>query len=161
MRLRRVMKVVATALALGGCVVQTPLSGPGYDAREGVTATGEGPLVLSLTAAVLKDDDTARDRFWAYVDTVEASLPGRPGLVAYAKRTELFGDTAWTMTVWTDRDSLRAFVDSEPHRNAMRAAFGALSDARFARVEIDRNDLPVSWDRALELLESDGRHYYE
>jgi len=156
MGMRRLLYVAVSAVSLGGCVVATPFRGPGQD----VTA-GSSELVLSLTQATLNDDSRARAVFWDYVDRVETSLEDQPGFVGFSKRTELFGDNAWTMTVWSDAESLQAFVESEPHRAAMRNAMGALADARFVRVTIGRDELPVTWERALELLERQGRQYYE
>ena len=156
MSMRRLLYVAVSAITLGGCVVATPFRGPGQD-----VAAGTGELVLSLTQATLNDDSRARAVFWDYVDQVEASLEDQPGFVGFSKRAELFGDNAWTMTVWSDAGSLQAFVNSAPHRAAMRDAMGALADARFARVTIGRDELPVSWERALELLDRQGRQYYE
>jgi len=161
MTVGRLFQLTLAALLLGGCVVSTPFVGPGYDPASQRADGGKAQVVLSLTQAVLKDDSEARDLFRDYVEVVEASLPERHGFIGFSKRTELFGSNAWTMTVWSDAASLEAFVDSTPHRAAMQAAMGALVDARFARVNIDRRELPVSWERALELLENNGRHYYE
>ena len=161
MTVRRVLQAALSALALGGCAAETPFRGPGYDAKRGVIGGVGDKLVVSVTAAAVKDTPEARAVFWDYVDQVEASLPDRPGFVGYSKRRELFGNTAWTLTVWADSASLIAFIDSEPHRTAIRAASDSFDDARFARVTVDRSEVPVSWERALALLETSGRHYFE
>ncbi|MDJ0951410.1 MAG: hypothetical protein QNJ94_21065 [Alphaproteobacteria bacterium] len=147
------------AFVLGGCAISTPFRGPGYDPNKGVTLEGEGKVVVSLTEAVLRADGERRPVFWANVGRVEASLEGREGLVGYAMRRQLFGNQAWTMTVWADEASLIAFVESAAHQTAIREAGGALEAARFARVAIDREDIPISWERALELLDSGSRQY--
>lgn len=138
--------------ALAGCAISTPFQGPGYDRRQGVTLAGDGRVVMAITEAVLNGDRSQRSTFWSYVDQVEATLPTRPGFVGYALRREIIGRRAWTMTVWTDEASLDGFVGSDVHQAAIRASMGALACADFARVEIERGDVPISWDRALALL---------
>jgi hypothetical protein len=86
-------------------------------------------------------------------------LPGRPGFVGYAKRTRLFGNEAWTMTIWADEKSLNDFVESKVHQTAIRESINALASANFARVELKRAEMPLSWDRALQLLAQNGRPY--
>ncbi len=143
--------------ALAGCAISTPFQGPGYDRQQGVTVAGDA-LVVAITEAVLNGDRSQRSTFWRYVEQVEATLPARPGFVGYALRREIIGRRAWTMTVWTDEASLDGFVQSDAHQAAIRASMGALACANFARVEIERVDVPISWDRALELLAAgDGR----
>ncbi|MDJ0942566.1 MAG: antibiotic biosynthesis monooxygenase [Kiloniellales bacterium] len=143
-----------SVFGLGGCAISTPFQGPGYDRRDGVTVDGEGRLVVAVTKAVLRDDGARRATFWDYVFEVEASLPERPGFVGYSLRRELLGKQAWTMTVWTDEASLAAFVESDIHQAAIREALGALACARFARLEVARDEVPVAWDRALALFEA-------
>ena len=138
--------------ALAGCAISTPFQGPGYDRRQGVTLAGDGRLVVAITEAVLNGDRSQRSTFWDYVGQVEASLPSRPGFVGYALRREIIGRRAWTMTVWSDAASLQGFVESDVHQAAIRSSMGALACASFARVEIERAGVPISWDRALELL---------
>ena len=139
---------------LSGCAISTPFQGPGYDRQEGVTIAGEGQVVVALSKAVLRDDGTLRSTFWDYVFRVEASLPEQSGFVGYSLRREILGKQAWTMTVWSDEASLTAFVESDVHQAAIRNALGALSCARFARLEVARDEVPISWDRALAAFEA-------
>ncbi len=142
-----------STFALGGCAISTPFQGPGYDRRNGVTIAGEGRVVVALTKAVLRDDGALRSTFWDYVLRVEASLPERAGFVGYSLRRELIGKRAWTMTVWSDEASRAAFVQSDVHQAAIGEAMGALACARFARLEVARDEVPIPWHRALALFE--------
>ncbi|MCG8693896.1 MAG: hypothetical protein MI806_22050, partial [Minwuiales bacterium] len=63
------------------------------------------------------------------------------------------------MTVWSDEASLIAFVQGETHQAAIAEGFEALETAGFARFEADRADIPVAWDRAIEILEKSQRSY--
>ena len=143
-----------SVFSLEGCAFSTGFQGPGYDRRTGVTQTGEGWLVVGLTQAVLRDDGALRSTFWDYVWKVAASLPEQPGFVGYSLRRELFGKRAWTMTVWSDEASLAAFVGSDIHQAAIREAMDALACARFARLEVTRDEVPIPWDRALAVFEA-------
>ena len=144
--------------AIAGCAISTPFKGPGYDRDQGVTIEGDDKVVVALTEAVLDGSRSQRSTFWDYVSQVEATLPGRPGFIGYALRREVIGSRAWTMTVWTDEESLDGFVRSDVHQAAIQASMEALACADFARATLDQTDIPISWDRALELLaEGDGR----
>ena len=151
--------LVLLSLLTFGCTISTPFRGPGYDRGSGVTVAGNNTVIVSLTNAVLHDDGKLRDTFDRYVEQVVDSLEGREGLVGYSLRRQLLGNEAWTMTVWRDENSLRQFVNSGPHQAAIREAFPSLKSARFARVEVSRDEIPISWERAEQLLEQSTRGY--
>lgn len=156
MRTVRTILMLITLSALAGCAITTPFQGPGYDRGRGVTIAGEHRLVVAVTEAVLRSDRTKRSTFWDYVSKVEASLPEHPGFVGYTLRRQIIGRRAWTLTVWSDEASLDGFVASDTHQAAIREAMVALECADFARFEIDRADIPVTWDRALAALAESG-----
>lgn len=149
------LAALGAALGLAGCAIATPFK-PAAHAPPGA---GDRPAIIAVTEARLGDNRALRRAFWDHVDKVEASLPDQPGFLGFSKRTELFGDRAWTMTAWTDEDSLEAFVRSETHQRAIAAAFGALDGARFARIETTRGAMPPDWDAALRQLDQAGRAY--
>jgi len=150
---------VVSFVALGGCAIATPFQGPGYDGRDSAAAEGPDKLIVAVTNGVLNGDSDARSRFWDHVAKVERSLSERQGFVGHSKRKEIFGNEVWTLTVWRDESSLNAFVQSDTHQTAIREAFGAFETARFARFEISRREMPVTWDRALAALEKANRTY--
>ena len=156
---RRLSIAALSLLALGGCAIATPFEGPGFDREKGVTLEGPDRVVVAITKAVLQGDSSERSGFWTNVRRVEASLESRQGLIGYSLRRQLFGSTAWTMTVWIDEASLDAFVGSSVHQTAIEQSLPALSQTGFARFEMERDDIPLPWDRAVEILEEDGRHY--
>lgn len=154
----RVLTLVSL-VALGGCAFATPFRGPGYDSRTGVTIGTDDEVVVALTKAVLRGDRSKRSDFWDSVWRVEASLAEQEGFIGYSLRREFFGPTAWTMTAWLSEEDLDAFVQSPTHQAAIEGSSSALQATGFARFAVDRDDLPLAWDRALEILERDGRHY--
>ena len=144
---------------LGGCAVSTGFKGPGYDRSAGVTAPGEGPVVVALTRATLHPGGTGRSRFRAGTADILDALPDQPGVVGWSVRRTLEGSTAWTMTVWQDEASLKAFLRSPAHRSAVTASLDAVSTAVFARIPVERNRIPLSWEEALAILEREGYSY--
>ena len=156
------LQLVITLLLLSsffGCVIDTPLKGPGVESGSGEMKDEAETVFVSLTYAVLVDDPKLNSTFWSHVGMVEASLPGHPGFVGYSKRKRLFGNEAWTMTIWTDEKSLNDFIESEVHQTAIRDSMKALDSATFARIELKREEIPLSWKSALPLLDKYGRHY--
>lgn len=142
---------------LGGCVISTPFRGPGFVDGKVTNAAPETEVVVSITHATVNRD--RRGPFDEHVDRVVKSLPAQPGLIGYAVRKELFGDEVWTMTVWRSEADRARFVASSDHRAAMAAGGSALKAVRFSRVVVPAGELPLSWDRARLLLDSQARSY--
>ncbi len=142
---------------LGGCTISTPFKGPGYDHADGVTKVDGGDtVVVALTHAVLGKE---RQNFDRGVDRIVDSLAEQPGLIGYSLRRELFGDEAWTLTVWRDEAALLAFVRSEVHQRAIREGAGELAGANFRRFELPASELPIDWEKALGYLAASARSY--
>ena len=120
---------------------------------------GTERVIVSLTMAEYKPGWKSRRVFWRNVGQVEKSLADRPGLVGYSMRRQIIGNQAWTMTVWEDESSLRDFVSSPAHQDAMRQALPILEDVAFARVELSANEIPMTWEQAEQLLETRGGRY--
>ncbi len=143
-----------TAVVTAGCTVATPFRGPMYQARSGVVAPG--PTVhVAITHAVLDEDRRLRRAFWSHVGKVADALPGQTGYVGHSRRRNLAGSEAWTMTVWTDEESLDAFASSDVHLAAIQAGGAALRSFRSARAKLFVDEVPISWQRALAILAAD------
>lgn len=158
----RSLLAVVAALLLSACAVGTPIAGPDGSRLAPVTgAAGEVPVVVSITHITLQGDRAARSRFWDAVSAIDGQIRSQPGFIGYAKRTEVFGDESWTVSVWQDRASLSAFMRSGAHAAAMRDLTAVIGDARFARLELPRSRIPLSWDAVLAELDRNPRQYYE
>jgi len=129
---------------LPGCSIATPLTWTAAPAEQ------PAELHVSVTHAVL--DPERRSAFDAGTEALFERLPDQPGLLGYSRRKELFGDEAWTMTVWRDEASHAAFVRSAPHREAMRAGRAALAGARFVEFTWPRASGKLTWRAALDAL---------
>jgi len=161
-----ILAIVLALLVLGAVLrfvpipVSYPFAGPGYDPQKGILAEGEEFIVGLSHVIIDKSSGSDQQTFWKHVQAVGDTMGKHPGLVGASRRTLLFGQReAWTMSVWTDEASLKAFVRSEIHREAMQQGMPAVAQARFARVSMHRGQLPLTWSRAIEILETQGRDY--
>lgn len=154
LRLLGALTLATAALAaLTGCTIATP-----YRAgSESAPPSPDARRVVVITHAVL--DRQARAEFDRQTRRVAESLRGQPGLIGYSLRRELLGDEVWTMTEWRDEAARARFVASPIHREAMAGGASALRSVRFARIELPAAQLPLTWSRALELLEQHERSY--
>lgn len=153
------MLPLLSAIGLSACTVSTPFRGPGVETAELPDGQAGDKVFVAMTHAVLKDDPALRDLFFDHVETVERSLAANPGFIGFSKRMRLFGNDAWTMTVWSDEKSLEAFVRNRPHRRAMIKADEAVESSRFARFEMAAGEIPPTWDEALARLELQNSGY--
>lgn len=151
--------ILLMATLTTSCVVSTSFSGPGYDSKKGTVISSSDTVVVGLTHAVLGNDSKKNALFWKNIKRVVASLPSQPGFIGYRLRREIGGKNAWTMTVWQDEASLQHFVASEVHQRAIREGFGALAGNRLAHITVDKKEIPLSWDRAEEILAERARSY--
>lgn len=59
---------------------------------------------LIITHAYIRKDQS--DRFYSLSMKIAESLKNRPGLLAYSVRRQLFGNQAWTLTLWDSESSV-------------------------------------------------------
>ena len=140
-------------LGLSACNISTPFR------TSGEPVDPDQVVVVAITHAVIKEDAHARARFFDHVATVEESLPANEGFIGFSKRRRVLGNEAWTMTVWTDEDSLNAFMHSPAHLAAIRTTGEVLEAAHFGRVSVRADALPLTWEQGLEILQNSRRGY--
>ncbi len=150
--------IVLSALGLSACKIGTPFRMADND-RANTSVDKNQTVMVGITHVVVGQNRKRTKTFWNHVKSVQGSLEEQPGFIGGAIRRELFGNEAWTMTVWTDEESLNGFVRSQVHRTAMTEGWPALKSARFARMEVSRDQIPLSWKQAEELLDTVGRSY--
>jgi hypothetical protein len=66
------------------------------------------------------------------------------------------GWTFWTMTAWTERESMRRYMTSGAHKSAMPHLMHWCDEASVAHWEQEENILP-SWEEADERMRESGR----
>jgi len=149
--------LLISLLGLSSCTISTPFRY--VDEAENDNSLKSDSLLVVITYAKTGEDSDKNSAFWDNVTRVYDSMDSHSGLVGYSIRRELFGDQAWTITVWRDEESLRNFVSSKEHRQAMREGTGALADMAFARKQVSGGDIPIPWETAEAILREKGRTY--
>jgi heme-degrading monooxygenase HmoA len=112
-----------------------------------------GDVVVVVTHAVI--DNQERAPFDAYVHRLSDAMDSRKydGLLGFSIRKILFGDEVWTLTVWRDEASLRGFMRSGMHREAIAAAPGAVLSLRSRHFTRAADAPPITWAEAIAKLE--------
>ena len=156
MRFRHYIAAALAAFSLTGCAIGGSFSpGERYESDLGDQA------VVVITEAAISSQPGAREEFMALSRKVSDSLESRPGYLGSAFRFEVLGTKVWTMTAWTNEQSVNDFMFSGPHHAAIGRTFVLVDDGRFARTTIPRDQMPMSWEDAMTLLDTDGRNYFE
>lgn len=130
-----------------------PFQGPGFDPdRQAVTGLPPGTTAtVAITYGLV--DPGKGNAFLRQLRKVLGNLPDQEGLIGYAVRKQMIGREVWTLSAWESRDSLERFVASPAHREAIRAGGIPRDRVRSVIIESDIDDLPLSWEEAVALLE--------
>jgi hypothetical protein len=115
--------------------------------RKGPEAGAGGPLVVSATVFVY-----ARHRDFAVVAAHGGLLrhrwPDCDGAVGLLTGMDPLRRTTYTLSVWTSRQALAAFLGSPEHRRLVERFRPKLSDSGSLLWEVERLDLEECWQRA-------------
>ena len=91
-------------------------------------------------------------RFLRATLAIRRQLRTAPGLVGYALDAQLHRKTFWTLSVWTDDDSLQAFVRAEPHHTVMASIHPFMATPAFAFRRLSGREVPPDWAFARDVL---------
>ena len=150
-RLLQVTSLAAAGLALTAFSVSTPFVYP-----QGKAAIAQNAKLV-VTHAFIQEGKSGP--FYSRSEEVVKSLRGQPGLLAYSVRRQLFGNQAWTLTLWESENSKSAFIRSSAHQLAMAEASSVLSCARFLRVDWSGEVKNLDWDDVLDRLDTEAVSY--
>jgi hypothetical protein len=89
---------------------------------------------------------------------VEQQLKGTQGLVRYGLKADLLRRRFWTFSVWVDKASVNAFVNSGPHVAAVER-FPDWAGEGAAFVEWNSSDGSINWKDAAERLKNPAFQY--
>ena len=120
----------------------------------------DAQVVVGITHVTTGDDSSRNEIFWDHTMRVVDSLPAHKGYLGHKIRKQLFGNEAWTMTVWKDEKALQNFISGEKHSDAIQNGLDAVVKARFVRLMISKSDVPMSWDDAEKMMDEKGRDLY-
>jgi heme-degrading monooxygenase HmoA len=148
--LRTLLMAAGLSALAGACALSTPF--PRIDMAVGGKA--DDAVVLVLTHIVV--DGARRDEFDRQTRHVIDSMATQPGLIGYSAQRELFGNEAWTMSVWAGDAARARFVRSAVHQEAIAKSGSAIVTVRLKRLNMARKDVPHDWAAALKLLAQPG-----
>jgi hypothetical protein len=94
----------------------------------------------------------AMPRFLRLTTSVAGQLERTGGLVGYSLLAQPARKTFWTLSAWTDRRALSAFVRQMPHLGVMGDLRPHMGPTRFTAWTVLGSALPVSWNEATERL---------
>jgi len=159
-RMHPALWLLPALIACSPKVEEGPLEGPGVDDDGRITVEAD-ELLVGLTHLQVRNAPKPGKRFGELADAIGNHLfeTEPEGWVGAAFRNE--GRLNWwTMTVWTSEEALLDFVVSKPHSTAM-SEFDDVSVGGETRVLwIATEELPMAWDDALDLLQSDPDTVY-
>ena len=150
-RLLQVTSLAAAGLALTAFSISTPFVYP-----QGKAAIAKNAKLV-VTHAFIQEGKSGP--FYSLSEEVVKSLQGQPGLLAYSVRRQLFGNQAWTLTLWESENSKSAFIRSSAHQLAMAEASSVLSCARFLRVDWSGEVKNLDWNDVLDRLDTEAVSY--
>jgi hypothetical protein len=84
--------------------------------------------------------------------SVARQLEHTPGLIGYSLLAQPGRKTFWTLSAWTDRAHLGAFVGAMPHLAVMSRLQTHMGATRFTTWTVNGSSLPISWPDAIERL---------
>ena len=91
-------------------------------------------------------------RFLRLTSSVVRQLERTDGLVGYSLLAQPVRKRFWTVSVWTDRRALDAFVRQMPHLGVMVDLRPHMGPTRFTAWTVLGSALPISWNQATERL---------
>jgi hypothetical protein len=83
---------------------------------------------------------------------IRKQLARTDGLVGYSLDAQLTRKTFWTLSVWTDEPSLRAFASTNPHRAIVERLRPLMNTTRFEFFTVSGDEVPLAWSAAKERL---------
>ena len=85
---------------------------------------------------------------------IRAATLNSPGATGLSLRAAPLHRTFWTLSAWTDREAISAFVTSDIHTMMMMRYRDRMADSHFHTwTEMRPTDQPPEWDDALERSE--------
>jgi predicted amino acid racemase len=110
--------------------------------------------IVLLTLSSVEHRPGMRKKFFNDTKKVIKEIASQPGLVGYAFKFELFGNKAWTMSVWENELSQKQFVKSTAHSIAVKNSRFTAQNIKFFSQTISVCNLPIKWSEAIKLLKN-------
>ncbi|HEX4878511.1 MAG TPA: hypothetical protein VFV39_01590 [Limnobacter sp.] len=150
-RAKVVVGCLLAVVGLTGFSISTPMSFP--KGKQAVATQAR----LVVTHATIKARQSSR--FYDLSEAVVDSLKNQPGVLAYSVRRQVFGNQAWTLTLWEGESGTSAFVNNTAHAKAMASVNEVLDCARFLRVNWSGPVKDLRWEDVLARMEQESTAY--
>jgi heme-degrading monooxygenase HmoA len=148
----QILSILVVIPALASCAISTP-----YRVKK--ESPPDAQVVVSFTRVAL--DQKKRSVFDSYVKEIASTLDQQTGLLGYSLRREVFGNQAWTVTVWESDEALMRFVNSQLHTEAMEKSEPSVVGTDFVRKRMKSGDIPVPWTEIVEMFQARRREVKE
>lgn len=149
------MKLIIKFLIIGfvsSCTIGRPLSGPGFnDNLNQLNGDPNRTVVIAVTNALL--DRRKRSEFDDRTQELYKNLHKNTGYIAGSIRLRLLGNEVWTYTIWENEDSLKSFVKSREHLDAMYKTDSAIEKMRSFSQKMLAKKIPTKWEEIEQLIE--------
>ncbi|MCY0954253.1 DUF3291 domain-containing protein [Streptomyces sp. H27-S2] len=91
-------------------------------------------------------------RFFLLSLVVWKQVRSAPGVIGASLRAEPMKKTFWTLSAWSDQESLDRFSRSDPHARIVSRLRKVMDGSVFVFYPVDHDSLPVAWDDAVARL---------
>jgi len=107
-------------------------------------------VVLASVLPILRIGTTLR--MMQYSTAVRRQLSDTAGLVGYSLDAKPWAKRYFTLSIWDDETSLRAFVARPPHLEIMKRLDGDMGDTKFTQWTIRGSEPRPTWSDARQRL---------
>ncbi len=120
----------------------------------------EKNVIVSITYAQIGDNSNKNKSFWKNVGLIKDNSKENSGLIGISISKKIFGNEAWTMTVWETEEDLENFIISKRHSKAIDESEEALAISKFARLKMKRKEIPLAWEKAVNILAEQKERFH-
>ncbi|NNH68583.1 hypothetical protein HLB23_01580 [Nocardia uniformis] len=107
---------------------------------------GEQLHVLTSRLPLIRYSDVPRFLRWTL--KIRTQLRTAPGCVGYSLDAKLLSKTFWTLSAWSDKEAMEAFVRSGSHAEMLSDMKGRVGSPNFIDSTAGPADIPLSWAAA-------------
>lgn len=146
----KALAAIAAIPLLAACAVSTP-----FPKLQEVGNEKENEKVVLVLTSISVDAKNPGE-FDRQTRNVIDSMASQRGLLGYSARRELFGNEAWTMSVWESDGERANFVRSAVHQDTIAKSASSIVNVQLKRLTLTRKEIPANWASAIELLAEPG-----
>ncbi len=107
-----------------------------------------GNRYLALISYLPLKHFRAVPKFFQCTFEIQRQLRTSPGLIGYSLEAQPLARKFWTLSVWSDQQSLMDFVGRVPHGRIMRELAPHLGKSQFVRWTVESQEIPLDWNSA-------------